>query len=200
MVMGTAVRHILQLVETQVNHVPTESSSSNVTMWISILALAVTCIILIVERIEYRLSGPLPVVDITYRLNYADGHSRPLGPNTVLRRDSVYDAGEPGRQGWVVAVEVRNRGRSPTSIISLFLDIDGSPRYQPALPHNPRLPVYLRPGEMHVFLVETVGLLPEPGGPEKEVAACITVIKRRRDEEVCSQPLKVVSPMPPLPP
>lgn len=190
---------VLQPSDDRASQVLIDSSASNIAIWISVASFAAVCVTLIVQRIEYRLSGPVVEVTMTLRWNYADGYSRPLLEDVTLREEDMFSVDKLTCPGWVIAVEVRNRGRSPTSILSWYLRRTDMPLYQPALPHNPRLPAYLRPGEMHVFLVAPESMIQEHPDQVEIIKAVVTVIKGRKDKEYWSDALKVPKPDPPLP-
>ena len=149
---------------------------------------------------HFRRSGPVIEINLGFRWKYANGgSSRALSDNTTLREKSMYDPATPNRPGWVVAVAATNRGRSPTSVLSLVLRERGTPTYQPAFLDSPALPTYLRPGEEKVFMVSPLELVPREGEVSRTITALATTIAESENQDTNSKALVVNRPQPPLP-
>lgn len=166
----------------------------------STVAASITVLIYLLAISHFRRSGPVVEVHLGYRWNNAKkDSSRPINDDRTPPEETMYDPAKSNHPGWVVAITVSNRGRSPTSILSLVLREKGSIPYQPAFLYDPPLPTYLRPGEVKVFMVAPIGLIPRPGEATRTIMATAATIAEGENQDTDSMDLVIKKPLPPLP-
>ena len=171
-------------------------SSDPATIMIGLAALICSILGLALGLLYFLRSGPRVNAIMTLRWMQDNGRSRPLAEGFDPTMSRMYDASKPAEQGWVVAVEVRNMGRSPTTITSWYLEAIGAlPVQRNDIRGNPDVPVYLRPGEVKAFMDEADRFFLNEEQMSQEISARVTVVKGRKYKEVCpKQPLRVGRP------